>query len=247
MQIIYEPKGKAGEYARLAVNLYDGCSNRCKYCYAPQIRRRTPEDFHSNIRIVKNGLERLEADCKRLQKHGWKGKPAPAILLSFLTDPYQPIEWTERVTGRAIRIIHSYGLSVQILTKAPVLASIDFDQLTERDSFAVTLTFMDDDNSREWEPGADSPEVRVIALEFAHNLGIPTWASLEPVIDPEQSLELIQASSAFVDFYKVGRWNHDLRANDIDWHDFGHRAVALLDKLGKSYLIKKDLAKEMEG
>ena len=30
---IYNPKGKAGEYAPWACNFYTGCSNDCEYCY----------------------------------------------------------------------------------------------------------------------------------------------------------------------------------------------------------------------
>jgi DNA repair photolyase len=36
--VIYEPKGKAGEYAPLALNLYAGCSHGCTYCFAPTAR-----------------------------------------------------------------------------------------------------------------------------------------------------------------------------------------------------------------
>lgn len=31
--LIYQPRGAAGEYAKWAVNLYNGCSNGCTYCY----------------------------------------------------------------------------------------------------------------------------------------------------------------------------------------------------------------------
>lgn len=31
--LIYQPQGAAGEYAKWAVNLYNGCSNECTYCY----------------------------------------------------------------------------------------------------------------------------------------------------------------------------------------------------------------------
>ena len=33
--LIYEPSGRAREYAPLALNLYNGCPHGCTYCYAP--------------------------------------------------------------------------------------------------------------------------------------------------------------------------------------------------------------------
>jgi len=64
---IYGPKGRAGEYAKDAVNLYDGCGHGCEYpCYAADIRRRTLEDFSTNVRPFRDILERLEKDCRRI-------------------------------------------------------------------------------------------------------------------------------------------------------------------------------------
>lgn len=35
MNVIYEPKGRAKEYADLALNDYIGCENACVYCLHP--------------------------------------------------------------------------------------------------------------------------------------------------------------------------------------------------------------------
>jgi hypothetical protein len=85
------------------------------------------------------------------------------------------------------------------------------------------------------------PEDRLRALEEAHKRGIETWASLEPVIDPAETLELIRRSHGFVDHFKVGKWNHDKRADSIDWRKFAVEVVELLDSLGCDYYIKDDL------
>ena len=84
---------------------------------------------------------------------------------------------------------------------------------------------------------------RINTLKKAHGLGISTWASLEPVIDPVQSLEIIRQTHEFVDLFKVGRWNHDKRADLIDWKAFGTQAINLLESLKKPYYIKADLKK----
>jgi len=91
----------------------------------------------------------------------------------------------------------------------------------------------------QWEPGAALPLDRITSLTEAHSLGIQTWASLEPVIDPKQSLEIILATASFADHFKIGKWNHDPAANQIDWKSFGKAAVALCERLGKKYYLKK--------
>ena len=50
-----------------------------------------------------------------------------------------------------------------------------------------------------------------------------------------------------MDLYKLGTWNYDPRAKAIDWARYGRRAVALLEKLGKRYILKTDLRQKMEG
>ena len=71
--------------------------------------------------------------------------------------------------------------------------------------------------------------------------GIRTWVSLEPVIDPEQSIELIKQTHEFVDLYKVGKLNHDPLADTIDWRRFGWDAKGLLESLKKAHYIKQGL------
>jgi hypothetical protein len=65
--------------------------------------------------------------------------------------------------------------------------------------------------------------------------------SLEPVIDPEESLEIIRQTHEFVDFYKVGKLNYHPRASTIDWRKFAVEVKDLLDDLGCEYLLKEDL------
>ncbi len=72
-------------------------------------------------------------------------------------------------------------------------------------------------------------------------MGIQTWASLEPVIDPEQSLEIILQTHEFVDLFKVGgKLNYHPRAREVNWEKFANSAVDLLKTLGKN-ITSKDL------
>ena len=236
MSVIYKPKGKAGEYADLACNLFTGCTNGCTYCYAPRMLHRKPIDFHSNALPRKDIISKI---TKEAPLHSGK-----EVFLCFTCDPY-PVNDTSLITRQAIEILHAHNVSVNILTKGGETATRDFDLLSlrpELSNIGATLTFFNENDSLKWEPNAALPGERCFMLAQAKAKGISTWASLEPVIDTKQTLNLIAATHSYVDHYKVGRWNYDKRANEIDWAKFLKNAIALFDKYGSSYYIKKDLA-----
>ncbi len=232
MQTIYQPKGRAREYGELALNLYRGCSHRCTYCYAPQMLHMSREDF-SNPQPRPSIIEELKKSAPN-----YAGRE---VFLCFTCDPYQDINLGYRLTREAIIVLHRNNINVCLLAKAGYGSMGDFDLLHQGDKYGATLTFIDDSMSRKYEPYAAYPGVRMNALYFAHQKGINTWVSLEPVIDPKQSLELIRMTRECVDEYKVGKWNYDERAKEIDWKDFTKKAVALLEKYGKRYYIKESL------
>lgn len=240
-RLIYTPSGRAGEYADhgYAANLYQGCTHGCKYCYVPGIFRLAREEFHSGVQPAPMVLERLKADMERL------GKLPEPVFLCFTCDPYAgkgPFTSACNITREAIDIIAFYGNRVNILTKGGTRAIKDFGALQRSGSMiGATLTFWADEKSKDWELNAALPGERIYMLECAKDSGIETWASIEPVIDPEESLEVMRQAMHCVDTFKVGKWNHDSRAGEIDWKRFARDAVALLEGHGKKYLFKKDL------
>ena len=100
--------------------------------------------------------------------------------------------------------------------------------------------------SAELEPGAASPSDRAKALRLAHSLGIRTWVSLEPVIDPDEALAIIQLTYTYVDKFKVGKMNYNAAGKLVDWATFGRKAEKLLQRLNQDYYIKHDLRECMD-
>lgn len=243
--LIYEPAGRAREYALLALNLYRGCSHGCLYCYAPDACRQKRAAFHARpaprVDVIAK-LERELAKGSEADLQHTNGQKDP-VLLCFTTDPYQPLAAETGITRRAIELLHEHGYPVHVLTKGGMRAADDFDLLgtADSDAFATTLTFLDPAASAEWEPGAATPSDRLEAIALAKTHGITTWVSLEPVIDPDQTLAIIRATHHYVDLFKVGTLNHHALAKTIDWPDFARRTVALLDELGVDYYLKNDL------
>lgn len=237
--IIYESRGKAKEYCELAANLYRGCSHCCTYCYAPAAIHVSREEFCKPV--VRDGvLTKFEKDAAFLEKN----KETRAILLSFTTDPYQPLDVKHQLTRKAIQILHTHNLKVSILTKGGKRSERDFDLLSARpelSEYGNTLVFTDEEYREKIERGAASTKERLKSLEKAHDLGIFTYVSLEPVWFPQQSLELIDLTKDFVDFYKIGKLNYDPQQHNVNWSKFKRKLIEILDHYGKERYIKKSL------
>lgn len=237
MRAIYEPTGAAREYAPLAVNLFRGCIHGCLYCYVPAIFRETRETFHASVVPRDSILKKLRADVEALPS------PCPRVHMSFTCDPYPQIDIEAGLTRRAIHMFRSHRIPISVLTKAGRLALRDLDLLADMDAeVGVTLAWRDDAKRAAWEPKAAPVTERIEYLAAAHALGIKTWVSVEPVIEPDEGLAAIDDVLPHADLVKVGRWNHDARANAVDWRAFAVEAKRRLVASGKPYLLKKGLA-----
>lgn len=237
MALIYEPKGQAREYAALACNIYSGCDHRCVYCYAPSATRKQREEF-ARPKPRNSFIEILDRECMARKRAGTN---SGRVLLCFTCDPYQHLDERLGLTRDTIRLLHRYGFTVQVLTKGGSRAMRDLDLFGPGDAFASTLTLLDDTSSRKWEPGAALPDDRIETLRQFHAAGVPTWVSLEPVLNPASALEIIRRTHGFVDLYKVGKLNYHELASRIDWQVFADDVVSLCESLQNPYLIKDSL------
>lgn len=239
MSVIYEPNGKAREYSPLACNIYLGCNHGCRYCYAPAIRY-TTRDQYLHVEPRRNIVNEFEKDCK---KHVRSDKQ---VLFCFMSDPYNAREQELRLTRECLKIALRNEVPVAILTKsASVLNDIDvFKKFEGKVQVGFTLTFDNDKDNSEWEPGASTPSERIEALKNLHDHGIKTWASFEPVIIPDQSIAMIKKSIHYTDMYKIGKINNFNGIDKtIDWTDFLEKTIEILRGVGKPFYIKRDLRK----
>ena len=228
MKPIYEPRGKAKEYGDLALNIYTGCPHRCFYCFAPSVLRRDREAFHSNVQ-PREGI--VEATRKQLEKEQITDK---LIHLCFTCDPY-PDGYDTTTTREIIKLLKEYGNHVQILTKGD--GTRDFDLLDANDWYGITI----DGGSRRVTPVEN---YGLSHLTWAHDKGIKTWISFEPVLNAKYCLNVLRFSKVWADKVKIGKLNY--HPSDINWKEFGIKAEALCQTLGLDYYIKDSLRKEME-
>lgn len=204
---IYNPTGKAGEYSKWACNFYTGCSNDCDYCYCKRgvlssvwskeaKLKKCFKDEEDALSIMLNEIERI--DYKEFEG---------GIFFTFTSDPFLPN--TKELTKAAILLCLKRSIPVKVLTKRSDwdiegFIAILFEKFGEeypkdKIAFGFTLTGCD-----ELEPGASSNEDRIKAMQKLHEAGFKTWASIEPIIDLNRSLEMIKQTIGFCDLYKVG-------------------------------------------
>jgi len=232
---IYKPKGRAGEYADLALNIYNSCNHNCWYCYAKKNfdRWHPNETFGENVK-PREGI--IEATKKQLAKGNHKEK---TIMLCFTCDPYPALIDTTP-TREIIMAIKEAGAHVQVLTKGGDRASRDFDLLDSGDSFGITLSGFD-------EPMASLSTNRIVTLMNVAALGVKTWVSFEPVINPSVVMDDIKVIPNIVSrdtLLKIGKLNH--YKSETDWKAFGLEAEKICKENGWNYYIKEDLRAEME-
>lgn len=228
---IYEPKGKAKEYGDLAINIYTGCPHNCYYCFAPSVLHVNKDKFHGMVEPRK-GI--VEAVRKQLEKEQITGK---LIHLCFTCDPY-PTGYDSTATREIIRLLKDSGNHVQILTKGD--GSRDFDLLDGEDWYGITL----DGNRVRTADFDEAPLFRYDRMIRAHQRGIKTWVSFEPVIDADNVLGMIRDVAPYADKVKIGKLNYYPSA--INWAEFGRKAEDMCNKLGLDYYIKDSLRAEME-
>lgn len=243
MMGIYEPRGAALEYAPLAVNTYSGCAHSCRYCYVPGIFRKPREAFHAAVLPRLGIVAQVERDVARLRRDG----SVQRVHLCFTCDPYPPAERDLCQTRDVLEVLKQADFPASVLTKAGLRAERDLDLLASMDAqLGVTLAWADDAKRRAWEPNAAPVEERVELLARAKARGIPTWVSMEPVVEPDEALAVLERLLPVADTVKVGRWNHDAAANAIDWRAFALEIKARLVATGKPHLLKRGLAELVE-
>lgn len=184
-----------------SLNPYRGCEHGCAYCYA----RPTHEylglsaglDFESKILVKRDApaLLRRELSSKR-----WEPQ---TLAMSGVTDPYQPIERTLKITRGCLEVLAEARNPVAVVTKNH-LVTRDVDLLAELASYdaasvAISLTTLDDDLRRVLEPRTSPPRRRLAAIERLAGAGVPVGVMTAPIIPGLNDHELPALLSAAAD------------------------------------------------
>ena len=185
----------------VSVNPYRGCEHGCVYCYA----RPTHEflgmsaglDFESRI-VVKYDAPKLLR--KALSKKSWKPQ---TLVMSGVTDPYQPIEKELRITRGCVQVLAECSHPLAVITKNYLVTrDIDlFKKLSEKNAIRViiSITSLDKSITDTMEPRTSRPQKRLQAVRELSDAGIPVQVNIAPIIPGLTDDEMVPIMEAAAD------------------------------------------------
>jgi DNA repair photolyase len=241
-----KPGSANWEYSQYYLNPWLGCSHECAYCYNKG-RYKNNMFWGKPVRPVKGLFARLEYQLEREIPQG-------QIFMSFVGDPFDVNMYHN--TRKVLEILLKYDVpNLCVLTKSrTVVLFMDILKQFKNIKIGFSLSFDNDKDSIKYEPGAAVFSERVKALEEMmwecwgyHNIRF--WASLEPVINILQTLNIIYKTRDFVSFYKIGLLGSHSKLfegyNNQKFKAFACDALKLIKEADVDVYIKKSLQAKM--
>ena len=120
---------------------------------------------------------------QELSSPRWRPK---ILTISGVTDPYQPVEQSVKITRKCLEVLTEFRNPVQIVSKNDFITR-DLDLIAElaKDKAAavcLSLVTLDTKLSRVMEPRTSAPGSRLAAIETLSKAGVPTGLLAAPVI-----------------------------------------------------------------
>ncbi len=158
------------------VNHYVGCQFGCKYCYANFVTKRFKENF--DIKESWGAWIIIKENAPELVREYVPGR----VLMSSVSDPYQPIERREKLTRKVLENMNKM-IKLRILTKSDlVLRDVDLFKRFNDISIGITLNKFQGKVKDFLEPLTPNYKRRLKALEILKEEGIRTYAFISPII-----------------------------------------------------------------
>lgn len=174
-----------------SLNPYTGCSFACSYCYVRQmpVSLFRKKDWGSWVDIKQNAAILLKKELKNA-----KNKGQVSIFMSSSTDPYQPIEQNERVTRSLLEVMLQDPPDFLFIQTRSPLVKRDIDllkQFKEKIRVSMTIETDLDEIRKNFSPYAPPIKARLKAIEKLREAGIPTQATIAPILPSSEELPII--------------------------------------------------------
>ncbi|HLZ71594.1 MAG TPA: radical SAM protein [Dehalococcoidia bacterium] len=178
-----------------SLNPYRGCAFGCGYCYAASWVYDTAERERWG-----RWLQAKTNAAALLAKAAARGKLAGArIFMSSVTDPYQPQEKHAGITRACLEVLAANPPALLFLQTRSPLVTRDIDLLRRLGSsvlVGMSITTDREEVRRALEPACAPIAARVAAVRAVREAGIPTIASVAPLLpcDPDGLAALLDGA-----------------------------------------------------
>ncbi len=137
-------------------------------------------DFETKILAKRDAPQMLR---RELSSPRWQGEP---IVMSGVTDPYQPIERELRLTRGCIEVMAECRQPLSIITKNRLVLR-DLDLLRELAAHHavnvnLSITTLDAQLARRMEPRTSAPQQRLEAVRRLSEAGVPVSVMVAPIV-----------------------------------------------------------------
>jgi DNA repair photolyase len=191
------------------INCYTGCGHACAYCYATFMKKFTnhSEPWGTFVDVKVNAVDLLKKALRR--------NITGEVLMSSVTDAYQPLEDKYELTRGCLALLAQTELDVDILTKSDlVVRDIDILSGMATVDVGLTITTNREDIKHVFEPASSSIGERINALKSMRKAGVSTYVFIGPILpmDPEK---LVDSIAPFADRVLIDRMNYRHRVEEV--------------------------------
>lgn len=159
---------------------YMACEHACVYCDGRAEKYYVEGDFAKDIVIRRNLPGLLESKIANYRENG------TFLIGSGISDPYQPVESSEKIMRKCLAIISEHKHAVAIMTKSDlVLRDLDLlDKINQKSRaiLMVSLIYPSDPDRTIFEPLASSVEKRLNMIRQFKSLGITVYVLAMPLL-----------------------------------------------------------------
>jgi DNA repair photolyase len=207
------------------INPYRGCEHGCIYCFARPYHEYL--GFSSGLDFETKIVAKMDAPqllVEELASPSWKGEP---IVMSAITDIYQPIEKKLELSRRCIEVMADCAQPVSTMTKnALVLRDAELWARMSRQNtgrVTVTLVTLDEKLARDLEPRAAAPARRLRVIRELVKAGVQVSVNVAPVIPGLTDKEMPAILGAIADAgakraaWVMLRLPYQLKELFLDW------------------------------
>lgn len=214
-----------------SINPYIGCEHNCSYCFARYMKKFSfsHKEWGDFVHVKINILDVLRSELKKIK--------GGSILISSVTDAYQPIEEKYELTRKILEELENYrNFEITILTKSKlVIRDVDVIKKMQSVEVGFSISILRDEIKRVIEPRSSEVKERFKALKILKESGIKTYVMIAPILpiitenDLEKLLESIK--SVDVDYILVDKLN----IKSGNWQKIKESLKNIDEKLVKIY------------